>query len=161
MNKSFLFAALLLIFSIAVRAQQLQSPNGQLAMSFVLQADGTPTYQLNYKGQAVIKPSKLGLHLKNDAKSLLDGFSITNTQTTSHDSSWEPVWGEEKIIRNHYNELAVTLTQNGTNRQLVIRFRLFDDGLGFRYEFPVQPNLVYFVIKEERTQFAMTGNHTA
>lgn len=161
MKRSFFFLVLLLIFAIAVRAQQLQSPNGQLAMSFVLQADGTPTYQLNYKGQAVIKPSKLGLHLKNDAKSLLDGFSITNTQTTSHDSSWEPVWGEEKTIRNHYNELAVTLTQNGTNRQLVIRFRLFDDGLGFRYEFPVQPNLVYFVIKEERTQFAMAGNHTA
>ncbi|MCW5909637.1 MAG: glycoside hydrolase family 97 protein [Cyclobacteriaceae bacterium] len=162
MNKSLFFTALLAtVFSVASLAQELKSPNGQLNMSFALQADGTPAYQLSYKGKAVLKPSKLGLELKNDAKSLLNDFVITDAKTTSHDSSWEPVWGEEKIIRNHYNELAVTLTQNGTNRQLLIRFRLFDDGLGFRYEFPAQPNLVYFVIKEERTQFAMAGNHTA
>lgn len=154
----------IILFSIscfAGAAQELKSPNGQLIMNFALQADGTPAYQLNYKGKMVIKPSKLGLYLKNDTKSLLNEFTITHTQTDTHDSSWQPVWGEEKSIRTHYNELAVTLTQKETNRQLLIRFRLFDDGLGFRYEFPAQPNLVYFVIKEERTQFAMAGNHTA
>jgi len=161
MTKSLFFTASLAVFSAASFAQELKSPNGQLSMSFVLQADGTPAYQLSYKGKAVIKPSKLGLELKDDKKSLLDDFVISNTQTNSHDSSWEPVWGEVKTIRNHYNELAVTLTQKITDRQLLIRFRLFDEGLGFRYEFPAQPNLVYFVIKEERTQFAMAGNHTA
>lgn len=161
MNNSKLLTLLLLFLAIASFAQELKSPNGQLVMNFTLQTDGTPTYQLTYKNKAVIKPSKLGLHLKNDMKSLLNDFTISGTQTDSHDSNWQPVWGEEKTIRNHYNELALTLTQKVTNRQLVIRFRLFDAGLGFRYEFPAQPNLVYFVIKEERTQFAMAGNHTA
>lgn len=161
MKKVLSFLIVLGISVSAGIAQELKSPNGQLIMNFALQADGTPAYQLNYKGKMVIKPSKLGLYLKNDTKSLLNEFIITHTQTDSHDSNWQPVWGEEKSIRTHYNELAVTLTQKETNRQLLIRFRLFDEGLGFRYEFPVQPNLVYFVIKEERTQFAMTGNHTA
>src|SRR5690606_21106129 len=107
------------------------------------------------------KQSALGLELKNDKKSLLNDFTVTKTETTSHDSSWEPVWGEVKSIREHYTELAITLTQKETERQLIIRFRMFDDGLGFRYEFPQQKNLVYFVIKEERSQFAMTGDHTA
>ncbi len=160
-KQSIAIAFLIFVFPVALLAQELKSPNGNLVMTFALQADGTPTYQLNFKNKPVIKPSKLGLHLKNDAKSLLSDFTITNTQTSAHDSNWEPVWGEEKTIRNNYNELAVTLTQRVTNRQVVIRFRLFDEGLGFRYEFPAQPNLVYFVIKEERTQFAMAGNHTA
>lgn len=161
MTKPFLLIVFLAAFSVASLAQELKSPNGQFVMSFALQADGTPAYQLTYKGKAVIKTSKLGLELKDDAKSLLDDFVISNTNTSSHDSNWQPVWGEVKTIRDHYNELAVTLKQKGTDRLLIIRFRLFDDGLGFRYEFPSQPNLVYFVIKEERTQFAMAGNHTA
>ncbi len=142
-------------------AQELRSPNGQLIMNFSLLPSGTPQYQLSYKNKLVINPSTMGFELKDDAKSLQTDFTITDTRTTSHDSNWQPVWGEVKTIRDQYNELAVTLTQKETNRKLLIRFRLFDDGLGFRYEFPEQPNLVYFVIKEERTQFAMTGDHTA
>lgn len=142
-------------------AQELKSPNGEFSMSFTLLPDGTPTYALSYKNKAIIRSSKLGFELKNDKNSLLNGFVITNSKTATFDETWKPVWGEVAQIRNHYNELAVTLNQKSTDRILVIRFRLFDDGLGFRYEFPEQKNLVYFVIKEEKTQFAMTGNHTA
>jgi len=142
-------------------AQKLQSPNGEFKMEFSLQNDGTPVYSLTYKGKDVVKPSKLGFELKNDKKSLLNDFTRINTKTSSFNETWKPVWGEVKAIRNNYNEMAVTLNQKETNRQLIIRFRLFDDGLGFRYEFPSQKNLTYFVIKEERTQFAMAGNHTA
>jgi hypothetical protein len=161
MKKIFLFVTVWLSLFVAVNAQELYSPNGQLIMAFSLQSNGTPQYQLSYKNKLVINPSTLGFELKADAKSLQHDFMITETKTTSHDSNWQPVWGEVKTIRDHYNELAVTLTQKETNRELLIRFRLFDDGLGFRYEFPSQPNLIYFVIKEERTQFAMTGDHTA
>ena len=142
-------------------AQQLKSPDGNFTMTFALQNGGVPSYSLMYKGKAVIKPSKLGLELKDDKKSLLDDFTIADTKKSTFDETWMPVWGEVKAIRNHYNEMAVTLNQNGTNRQMIVRFRLFDDGLGFRYEFPEQKNLVYFVVKEERTQFAMAGDHTA
>ena len=160
--KQFLFTALLwLAFFNSANAQQLKSPNEKFVMTFSLQNDGTPSYSLNYKGKAVVKPSKLGLELKNDEKSLLNDFAVIDTKTSTFDENWKPVWGEVESIRNHYNELAVTLNQNGTDRQIIIRFRLFDDGLGFRYEFPSQKNLTYFVIKEERTQFAMTGDHTA
>ncbi|CAM3970941.1 glycoside hydrolase family 97 protein [Flavobacterium branchiophilum] len=141
--------------------QQLKSPNQQLVMDFSLQNNGTPMYQLSFKGKMVIKPSKLGLELKNDAKSLLHDFMVVDTKNSTFDENWKPVWGEVATIRNHYNEMAVTLNQKGTDRQIVIRFRLFDDGLGFRYEFPSQKNLVYFTIKEEKTQFAMTGDHKA
>ena len=161
MKKLSLLSLLLLVLVTVTVAQELKSPDGKFAMVFSLQADGTPTYQLSFKEKIVIKPSALGFELKNDTKSLLNDFTVTNTETSSHDSSWEPVWGEVKSIRDHYNELAVTLSQKGNSRQMIVRFRLFDDGLGFRYEFPAQPNLVYFVIKEERTQFAMTGDHTA
>ncbi len=142
-------------------AQQLQSPDGKLIMTFSLQNGGVPNYSLTYKQKNVVMLSKLGLELKNDKKSLLNDFDIVDTKTTSFDETWQPVWGEVKTIRNHYNELAITLNQKETNRQIIIRFRLFDDGLGFRYEFPSQKNLTYFIIKEEKTQFAMAGNHTA
>ncbi|WP_426090619.1 glycoside hydrolase family 97 protein [Flavobacterium sp. DSR3-2] len=160
--KQFLFTALLwLAFFSPAKSQQLKSPNGKFVMEFILLNDGTPSYSLNYKSKGVVKPSKLGLELKNDKKSLLNDFIVIDTKTTTFDENWKPVWGEVAFIRNHYNELAVTLKQKETDRQIVIRFRLFDDGLGFRYEFPSQKNLTYFVIKEERTQFAMTGDHTA
>ncbi|UAB76103.1 glycoside hydrolase family 97 protein [Mesoflavibacter sp. SCSIO 43206] len=153
---------ILLCLSVSiVTAQQLTSPNGELTMQFSLQEDGTPTYKLTYKNQEVIKESRLGFHLKNDKKSLLDDFKVTDTSTSTFKDTWQPVWGEVKEITNHYNQLKVTLKQNETDRIMVINFRLFDDGLGFRYEFPTQKNLVYFTIKEERTQFAMTGDHTA
>lgn len=130
-------------------------------MTFALLNDGTPTYQLDYQNKAVIKPSKLGLELINDKNSLLDGFKVVDQKSTTFDETWNTVWGEETKIRNHYNELLVSLKQSTTNRIMNIRFRLFNDGLGFRYEFPEQKDLVYFVIKEERTQFAMAGDHTA
>jgi len=150
----------LLIINLA-SAQELKSPNGSFTMNFSLLSDGTPTYTLSYKNKAVIKSSKLGLELKNDKVSLLNAFSITDSKATTFDETWKPVWGEVAQIRNHYNELAVTLNQKTTDRTIIIRFRLFDEGLGFRYEFPAQKNLIYFVIKEEKTQFAMTGDHIA
>jgi hypothetical protein len=151
----------LLIATNSSIGQELKSPNGQFSMNFSLLQDGTPTYELSYKNKPIIKSSKLGFELKNDKNSLLNGFVITNSKSSTFDETWKPVWGEVAQIRNHYNELAVTLNQKSTDRIVVVRFRLFDDGLGFRYEFPEQKNLVYFVIKEERTQFAMTGNHSA
>jgi len=160
--KNLFFASLILFaFSSIAEAQQLKSPEGKFVMEFSLQNDGTPTYNLKYKNKEVIKTSKLGLELKDDKKSLLNDFTVVDSKTSTFDETWKPVWGEVDKIRNHYNELAVTLNQKGTDRQIVIRFRLFDDGLGFRYEFPTQKNLTYFVIKEERSQFAMTGDHTA
>jgi len=165
------------VFSITLfnglLAQELKSPDGKLVMNFSLIENGKPSYTLSYKGKVVIKPSKLGLELKRDETkldwqasansnaSLYDNFSVIDTKTLSVDESWNPVWGEVKTIRNNYNELAVSLLQKVSNREMIIRFRLFNDGLGFCYEFPQQKNLIYFVVKEERTQFAMTGDHTA
>ena len=160
----------------------LSSPDGKLEMSFHLTGDGTPEYTLDYDGRPVILNSGMGFELrgvlkaqkidynadgtvsKSDWKpceSLHDGFAVESVERSSHDETWSPVWGEEDSIRNHYNELAVNLVQASTERRLLIRFRLFNDGLGFRYEFPSQKNLNYFVIKEELTQFAMTADHTA
>lgn len=161
MKQIIITSLLWLAFFSPATAQQLKSPNGNFAMDFTLLSDGTPSYSLIYKNKVVVKPSKLGLELKNDKKSLLNDFTIVDSKTTTFDENWKPVWGEVSSIRNHYNELAVTLNQKETDRKVIIRFRLFDDGLGFRYEFPSQKNLTYFVIKEERTQFAMTGDHTA
>ncbi|WP_083320717.1 glycoside hydrolase family 97 protein [Hymenobacter glacialis] len=141
-------------------AEEIKSPNGQLRLQFALQADGVPTYRLTYKGRDVIKTSKLGFDLKN-APALTSGFAVAASQQRTFDETWTPVWGEVKTIRNHYNELAVTLTQAATSRTLRVRFRVFDDGLGFRYEFPKQDKLGHFVVKEERTQFALAGDHKA
>ena len=162
--------------------QKIKSPDGVLEMTFQLTADGTPQYALNYEGQKVILPSNLGFELRGVLKaqqlvfnedgtiskedrepcnSFYDGFKVTDVQTGTFDETWEPVWGEESRIRNNYNELLVCLEQTSTQRQMNIRFRLYNDGLGFRYEFPYQKNLSYFVIKEELTQFALTGDHTA
>jgi glucan 1,4-alpha-glucosidase len=161
MNKYFLTIFLIVSIFRGLTAQELKSPGGKFTMRFSLLTDGTPTYSLTYNGKAVIKESKLGLELKNDKKNLLNDFTIVDTKKSSFNETWQPVWGEVKTIRNQYNELAVTLNQKETDRQILLRFRLFDDGLGFRYEFPTQKNLSYFVIKEERTQFALAGNHTA
>lgn len=159
LSSSIVITFLLLLNTL--NAQQLRSPNQKLQMEFSLQSDGTPVYSLKYKEKTVLKPSKLGFELKNDTKYLLNDFTVIDSKTSSFDETWKPVWGEVHSIRNHYNELAVTLNQKDSDRQLIIRFRLFDDGLGFRYEFPQQKNLTYFTIKEERTQFAMNGDHTA
>ena len=151
---------LALFMSGAAMAESITSPDGQLRLNFSVNPQGEPVYELSYKGKAVIKPSKLGLELKNDP-GLMNGFTLAGTETSTFDETWEPVWGEVKQIRNHYNEMAVTLNQKAQDRNIIIRFRLFDDGLGFRYEVPLQKNLNYFVIKEERTQFAMAGYHKA
>ncbi len=148
-----------LCLSILLQAAEIKSPNGDLVLHVELK-NGSPFYWLDYKTLPVIKPSKLGLQLVNDT-SLITGFQITDTKTSTFDETWEPVWGEVNIIRNHYNELAVTLTQKAPQRYIIIRFRLFNDGLGFRYEFPLQDNLNHFIIGEEKTQFAMAGDHKA
>jgi hypothetical protein len=157
-----LFTILVLISStLATMAQEISSPNKNLNLKFQLKGNGVPTYQLTYKQKAVIKTSTLGIQTK-DVPSFLDGFTITKTEKATADESWNPVLGEQKTIRNHYNELLVTLSQSAQKgRYIRIRFRLFDDGLGFRYEFPEQDNLNYFIIKEEKTQFALAGDHKA
>ena len=158
--KNLLLSAIFIFLFVLTNGQMLQSPDGKFMMTFSL-SDSTPNYNLVYKGKAIIKTSKLGLELKNDPKSLLNGFTIIDSARSAFDENWTPVWGEVKTIRNHYNELGITLNQKQTDRNIIIRFRLFDDGLGFRYEFPEQKNLVYFVIKEEKTEFVMTGDHKA
>lgn len=160
MCKNLLFL-LLLCISVCSGAQTLLSPDGNLQMQFALTPTGVAQYSLMYKNKAVIKPSTLGIEMKDPTLSLLTGFVVAGTKTNTVDEQWEPVWGEEKSIRNHYNELAITLHQASSDRDFVIRFRLFNDGLGFRYEFPEQKNMTYLVIKEEKTEFAMTGDHTA
>jgi len=161
MNKYFVSVLVVLFSIIGMNAQELKSPNGNFKMIFALENDGTPTYQLFMNNNEIIKKSKLGLELQKDKKSLLNDFKLVNEVRNSFDETWKPVWGEETAIRNHYNELSLTLKQNETDRNIIIRFRLFNDGLGFRYEFPQQKNLTYFIVKEERTEFAMTGDHTA
>ena len=182
MNKKIGEVLILSMFGATVSAQTLTSPGGNLQMNFALTPNGEPIYAFYYKDKPVIKPSKLGLELMpegvkrtfddfspegqrpelKDAKTnLRDGFKIAGTETASFDETWQPVWGETREIRNRYNELTVTLNQPTTDRSLRIRFRLFDDGLGFRYEFPQQKNLIHFALKEEHSQFAMTGDHVA
>ena len=162
--------------------QTLASPSGNMEMTFQLTAEGTPQYALNYEGQKVILPSDLGFEFRGVLKAqqlvynadgtiskvdrkpceqFYEGFAVESVETSAFDQTWEPVWGEEAQIRNNYNELLVNLVQTATDRKMSIRFRLYDDGLGFRYEFPYQKNLSYFVIKEEMTQFALAGDHTA
>ncbi|MCG8582809.1 MAG: glycoside hydrolase family 97 protein [Bacteroidales bacterium] len=157
--KKLLLIQLLLLMGISLWADEVKSPNEQLSLSFELK-DGVPTYQLSFMGKEVIKESRLGIELK-DADDLMDGFELTAVEQSSFDETWQPVWGEWKEIRNHYNELFVSLTQKDSKRIVNLRFRLFDDGLGFRYEFPEQDNMTYFVIKEENTEFAMAGDHKA
>ena len=168
MKKTF-FAVMALLMPLMAMAQSVTSPNGCMELKFSLAANGVPTYELNYKGRAVVKPSHLGLELARDKHAskgmeetnLLDGFKIVNTKVSEFDETWEPVWGETATIRNHYNELAATLSQPATKREIIIRFRVYDDGIGFRYEFPQQRELNYFLIKEEHSEFAMTGDHIA
>lgn len=154
-----LIISALLFSALNVDADVVTSPNGIVSIDFQLK-NGIPTYKVDYKGKPVIKESRLGLELR-DGKNLMDGFEQLNATTSTFDETWQPVWGEAKEIRNHYNELLAELKQPSTDRYMNIRFRVYDDGVGFRYEFPQQKNLVYFVIKEEHSQFAMTGDHTA
>ena len=152
-------AVLLAAFSLAANAVEVKSPDCKVAVDFDVK-NGVPTYSMTFDGKTVIKPSTLGLELVN-ANDLMDGFNIVGSETSAFDETWQPVWGETKDIRNHYNELLVKLRQTSTNRFMNLRFRVYDDGMGFRYEFPQQKNLVYFVVKDEHSQFAMNGDHTA
>ena len=158
-----------LMMPLLLVAQQVKSPNGNVVVSFSLVDNGVPTYQVSYKGKPVIKQSRLGLELtpsnndgiKPEDTNLMNGFKVSNTETSSFKEVWKPVWGETSSILNHYNEMAVSLTQEHPNRTIIIRFRVYNDGMGLRYEFPRQSNLGYFIIKDEHTQFAMAGDHTA
>ena len=158
-----------MLLPVAMQAQTVKSPNGNVVVSFSLSPSGQPTYEMTYKGKTVVKPSHLGLELAKDKHaskglqetSLMDGFKETASKTTTFDETWKPVWGETSTIRNHYNELEVDLNQPSSSRNIIIRFRVYDEGMGLRYEFPQQEALNYFLIKEEHTQFAMAGDHTA
>lgn len=175
-KKFFLMPLLGLPLGMAAAPQTITSPDGDIVLSFEVQ-DGKPTYWVDFKGKEIIKPSHLGFQLLSDtgrntfqqqakkagadALSLTEGFKLDDTAKESVDETWTPVWGEETSIRNHYNEMTVKLSQPAFDRKMDIKFRVFDDGFGFRYEFPEQPNLNYFVIADECTEFAMTGDHTA
>ena len=178
MKKIFLYISALLAGAACTAQETLLSPDGRLRLEFSLADGGRPTYTLDYKERPVILPSGMGLELRGEAPklefgaeirkgepgrpvSLYDGFTLGQVARSESDQTWRPVWGEQAEIRDRYNEMAVTLRQAATGRDMTIRFRLYDDGLGFRYEFPEQESLTYFVIGEEKTQFAMTGDHTA
>ena len=160
MKKLFALAGILSAFAFSAEATEVASPNGSVKVDFTLE-NTVPTYSVTYNGKAVINPSRMGFQLAKGGADLLDGFSVVEEKTSTFDETWSPVWGENKSIRNHYNELLVEMKQASTDRYMNIRFRVYDDGMGFRYEFPQKGTLNYFVIKEERTEFAMTGDHTA
>ena len=176
----------MLLFPLVAMAQSVKSPNGNVELKFYIDG-GRPVYEMSYKGRPVVLPSYLGLELAKDKhasmglneRDLMDGFRIKDEQTKTFDETWQPVWGETRDIRNHYVEYAATLSQQWKQprvtaqsgergmmeeqheREIIIRFRVYDDGIGFRYEFPQQKELNYFLIKEEHTEFAMAGDHTA
>lgn len=158
-KKLFFLFSFLVSAPFMMRAEELKSPDGNLLMRFEVNGEGTPVYELTYKRKPVIKPSRLGLEI--EGFSLRKAFTLKGVETATFDETWTPVWGEVKAIRNHYNEMTATLHQADGDRTMVIRFRLYDDGLGFRYEFPQQKSLNYFVIKEEYSEFAMAGDHKA
>ena len=143
-----------------VHASEVTSPNGEMKLTFTLR-DSKPYYSVSFRGKPVIKPSRLGYELHN-AENLLEGFTQTGEKTSTFDETWTPVWGENKTIRNHYKELLVGLIQEKTGRVMNLRFRVYDEGVGLRYEFPQEGSkLNYFVVKEECTEFALTGDHIA
>jgi len=158
--KKVITIVLALITTISMMAIEQKSPNGNLVINVDLNEKGTPIYQVTYKGKEVIKPSSLGIEL-NEENSLMDQFRINKTSVSTFDETWQPVWGETRNIRNNYNELLVEMEKPSNGRFMNLRFRVYDDGVGFRYEFPLQQYLPYFVVKAEHTQFAMTGDHTA
>lgn len=145
---------------LTASAADIQSPSAVVKVNFDLDPAGRPAYSVSYDGRTVVKPSTLGFTLRDD-RPLLDGFELVGVDTTSSDQTWRPVWGETAEIRDNYREMLVKLRQTATDRLMNVRFRVYDDGMGLRYEFPMQSHLVYFNIADEHTQFAMTGDHTA
>lgn len=158
--RKFIVSIVALASILTAQAERIESPSGNVRVDFELSSLGEPVYSMKYNDKEIIKPSKLGYELKGNSN-LREGFKLIKTSTSSFDETWEPVWGEVKEIRNNYNELLAELEQTSTGRKMNIRFRVYDDGVGLRYEFPQQKNLVYFTVKEEHTQFAMTGDHIA
>lgn len=159
MKKTILSFLLLGMGAMAADAYELKSPSGDIAVTVALNDAGRPYYSVDYKGQTVVKPSRLGFVLTG-AEPLTEGFRVSNTLTSSADETWKPVWGENSDIRDHYNELLIEMEQKG-GRKMNLRFRAYDEGVGFRYEFPLQQKLVYFVIKDELTEFVMAADNTA
>ena len=176
--KRFFLMVVGVLCALTAFAQSITSPDGNLVATFSLADGGVPTYTLTYKGKEVVKPSRLGFEFVDNAYktfgfhdgkperptySMREGFSLLGTESATFDETWAPVWGENSKIRNHYNELLVKLCRDERGFLVNIRFRIYDDGLGFRYEFPAQKTkkLAYFVVKEEYTEFAMTGDHMA
>jgi len=176
--RTFFFIIFLAMVQL-VQSQTTYSPSRQVKLNFLISPDGEPTYNLIYKDKIVISDSKMGFELEDKAgekntfatqaeqktsearSQMYKGFKIKDIVESTFDEVWQPVWGEENKIRNHYNEMAVFLDHPATGRMMVIRFRVFDDGLGFRYEFPTQDNLIYFTVKEEKTQFSIQGDPMA
>ena len=184
--KRLVLALLCILYCALCMGTSVKSPNGNIELKFYLDNTGRPVYEMTYKGREVVKSSHLGLELAKDKHAsmgmeehdLMDGFTIEKEETSTFDETWKPVWGETATIRNHYVEYVAVLQQQwlgrrptGTNgaqlaprhhqRTIRIRFRVYDDGIGFRYEFPQQSELNYFLIKEERSEFAMAGDHKA
>ena len=163
------FKSLILFFSVLVAScnsvtemeqiHTMTSPDGRLQMTLYMDGQGAPFYALEYQERDVILPSSLGFELS--CGSFRDGFEVHRIDTLTFDEVWEPVWGEEDRIRNHYKEAAIDLVQTSTGRLMTVRFRLYDDGLGFRYEFPSQEGMDSFTVKEELTQFALGADHVA
>ena len=154
--------AVALSASWSALAQTISSPNKGLKLHFSMSAEGAPMYRLSFAdGQEIIRPSHLGLEMTDAKKSFDKGLEVTGTKESTFDETWKPVWGEVKEIRNHYNELLVNLKKTSNGDPIAIRFRLFNDGLGFRYEFPGGKNRNFYVVKRELTEFAMTGDHKA
>ncbi|RAW00023.1 glycoside hydrolase family 97 protein [Pseudochryseolinea flava] len=157
--QKFLGALLICTAIIPLQAQQVLSPDKNISLTFAILENGVPSYKVSYKQKDVIKSSALGLETK-DVPSFLVGFSVKDVKQSSVDNTWSPIYGEQKSIRNQYNELVVTLEQKALKGRFIkIHFRVFNDGVGFRYEFPKQDELKYFIIKEEKTEFNLAGDH--
>ena len=167
--KRLLIALACWLAALGMNAASVTSPNGNIELKFSIDQTGRPVYAVTYKGRDIILPSHLGLELAKDKHAskglketdLMDGFTLKSEQTSTFDETWQPVWGENRDIRNHYTEYVAVLQQQAEQREMAIRFRVYDDGIGFRYEFPQQKELNYFLIQDERSEFRMTGDHTA
>lgn len=156
MRKLHLLVFLISIFSI--EAQNVSSPSKTISLSFKLSSDGKPTYSVSYKTKPILKESTLGIAIK-ESKSLEANFRIDSIGQKSFNETWQPVLGEQSNIKNSYNEMTIALSQPSTDRRINIIFRVFDEGIAFRYEFPKQKNLNYFIISDEKSQFNLAGNH--
>lgn len=159
-NYQFFFYLLLSLLFQQLSAQTCLSPDGQTSIYFSISSSGQPQYEMKLGETTVIPTSRLGFELKNDTN-LMSDFDVIDVQYDSFDNTWIPVWGEENQIRNNYNEMFISLKQSTTSRMMNIRFRVYNEGMGFRYEFPQQPNLGHFIVSQEKTQFSLTGDHTA